>query len=52
MEQRASAPREAILKAVAEKYPEYCYWLLTGKVSPKVGQVKPKKKPAANSILS
>lgn len=43
MEQRASSPREAMLKAVGEKYPQHCYWLLTGKVNAKVGQTKPKK---------
>lgn len=43
MEQRAASPREAMLKAVAEKYPEYCYWLLTGKVNSKMGQTRPKK---------
>ncbi|MBW3568087.1 MAG: helix-turn-helix domain-containing protein, partial [Proteobacteria bacterium] len=43
MEQRASSPREPMLKAVAEKYPQYCYWLLTGKVNSKVGQTKPSR---------
>lgn len=43
LENRATSPREAVLKAVAEKYPEYCYWLLTGKVNSKVVQTKPTK---------
>ena len=36
-------PGFEIIEKIVLGYPEYCYWLITGKVNLKVGQVRPKK---------
>lgn len=38
-----SKPGFEILQKLVLKYPEHCYWLITGKVNSKLGQVKPTK---------
>lgn len=43
LEYRGTSASVQIVAAVAEQWPEYSYWLLTGKVNLKVGQTKPKK---------
>lgn len=43
IENGRSKPGADILEKIVLGYPEYCYWLLTGKVNFKVGQTKPKK---------
>lgn len=43
IESGRSKPGADILGKIALGYPEYCYWLLTGKVSLKAGQTKPRK---------
>lgn len=35
-------PGADILAAFAEKYPQYIYWLLTGKTDAKAGHTRPK----------
>lgn len=43
LEYRGTSASIQVVAAVAEQWPEYSYWLLTGKVNMKVGQIKPKK---------
>jgi len=43
LEYRGTSASVQIVAAVAEQWPEYSYWLLTGKINLKVGQTKPKK---------
>ena len=38
-----SKPGADILEKIVLGHPEYCYWLLTGKVNLKVGQMRPRK---------
>lgn len=38
-----SKPGADILEKIVLRHPEYCYWLITGKVNLKVGQTRPKK---------
>ncbi|HEX7047768.1 MAG TPA: helix-turn-helix transcriptional regulator [Gammaproteobacteria bacterium] len=42
LEYRATSASVDVVAAVAIQWPEYSYWLLTGKVNSKVGQTKPK----------
>ncbi len=41
-EQSGNAPRIDVLEKVAKKWPQYAYWLLTGKTSSKDGHTKPR----------
>lgn len=43
IESGRSKPGADILEKIVLKYPEYCYWLLTGKIHSKTGQARPKK---------
>jgi transcriptional regulator with XRE-family HTH domain len=43
LEYRGTSASVEAVAAVAEQWPEYSYWLLTGKTDPKVGQTRPKK---------
>lgn len=43
LEYRGTSASVQLVAAVAEQWPEYSYWLLTGKVQSKMGQTKPKK---------
>jgi len=42
IEYEGRKPGADILAAIAEKYPHYILWILTGKTDPKAGQTKPK----------
>jgi len=37
---------EEHIEAVCNAYPEFAYWLVTGKTIPECGQVKPEEKPS------
>lgn len=41
IEQRGSSPREEVLSAIAIRWPEYVYWLLTGQTNPARGDISP-----------
>lgn len=43
LEHDRSKPGFEILQKLVLSYPEYCYWLITGKVNLKVGQTRPRK---------
>lgn len=42
-------PGADIIEKIVLGYPEYCYWLITGKVNLKVGQTRPKKNPNSSA---
>lgn len=42
IEYDGNKPGADILAAIAEKYPHYILWILTGKTDSKVGQAKPR----------
>lgn len=42
IEYRGTSASVQVVAAIAEHWPEYSYWLLTGKTIPKTGQTKPK----------
>ncbi|WP_440996590.1 helix-turn-helix domain-containing protein [Arhodomonas sp. SL1] len=41
IEQRGSSPRQEVMEAIANHWPQYSYWLLTGKTMPEQGQINP-----------
>lgn len=41
IEYDGNKPGADILGKIAEKYPQYILWVLTGKANPEVGQIKP-----------
>lgn len=41
IEYRGTSASVQVVAAVAEQWPEYSYWLLTGKVNLKAGQIRP-----------
>ncbi|WP_435105866.1 helix-turn-helix domain-containing protein [Arhodomonas sp. AD133] len=45
IERRGSSPRGEVLEAVAKKWPQYSYWLLTGQTLPEQGQISPARAP-------